>query len=321
MSYTTDTLASGGRAYFDGSFTVPTEVALPRIEYPFPEDTSTRQISRRLWVRSGSYSASSIATNTTDATFTAAVLTEERIVGEPGADLYEIERVYNEIPNPFREYETTVYSYPGLNQALLTTGTSITLTGVSYCHTTSSITWSSPTFPTLTNLRIQATFSTPVVTVAGRIYTGSRRNATIIEQITNPSGSGISYQQPLWSDQIAGTTVISTARAVTGGVNIARRNPFQDLVLSRVENDFIVVGSGSFASISSADSIAIAEPFRVVNAYTGQEQEYIAVNTNPSIAEYSAMVNESQFLATSDTAVDRWRGNIYRRRTRYVPAR
>jgi hypothetical protein len=319
MSYTSATLASGGTAYFDGSFTTPVEVALPRIEYPYPDDTSTRQITRRYWVRSGSYVASSIAPNTTDATFTLAVLTEERIVGDPGADLYEIERIYNEVPSPRQDYETYVYTYPGSNQSLFTGNSTVTLTGASYCTTTRELTWSSPTFAPGQKIRVFPTISAATfATASGTLLVASTYVPASPLNTVGASGDAISYSSSLFTNRSFSVTGL---RAITVTASITRRNPVQINALTRIETDFWLLGNGSLASFSSPDQIGIAQQFQVVNAFTGEPQDYLQPNTSPSVAEYVELMAEGAEIVAAETLLQQWRGNIYQRSTRYVKAR
>ena len=310
MSYASATLASGGTAYFDGSFTVPVEVALPRIDYPFPDDTSTRQITRKYWVRSGSYSASSIATNTTDSVYTLAYLTEERIVGDPGADLYEFERVYNEVPKLRQYYESYVFPYPGSNRSQVagTVGSSI-LSGITYNGGTGVFTWSSPTFGIGENAQIVIR-AVGVTQVGGIVVTQDLTQSAFFKvAITN------GYQGPR---AYAGSSIlISSASGFTFGAGIFTRDPQQRATVSRVVEDYQLFGVGS--ALCSPSSITPTQVFRVIDQ-TAAETDYLDTTTIPTISDYVDMIQLREEVQAESTILEQWRGNIYVIRNRTIPA-
>jgi hypothetical protein len=321
MSYTSATLPGGGTAYFDGALTVPQEVfPSPQVSYPFPADQFTRVIRRRFHVLASAYSPAAL--DTPDTAYTQAYLVEDVPVGELPGGVWEIQRTFAEIPLPRNDYETYIFPFPGISGSVISAGSAASLLGVAYCATNGLLSWtgglSVATFDTIYG-RAQISYRiTPGVLNGANGWTSSR----VFSGRTIGTNT-INIGPTLLSTDPQSQTIVSavTASAATFSILLSSRQPIQRVVISRVEEEYFLVGESPAAAFSQADQIQPIQVFAVRQQFgNGQETDFVSNNTLPNLSQYNESVMTREDLVAEESRIDRYLGNIYRRRTRYVKA-
>jgi hypothetical protein len=339
MSYSVITLAGGGFAYLDGSLTTPQEVfPSPRVEYPFPGDQLTRVIRRRYHVLQSSYCPAAL--DQTDSVYTLAYLVSDIPVQELPGGVWEIERTFAEVPTPQQEWESYVFAFPGFLNRTTIGGVTVTasfapaplltLTGAAYNPQTGILSWSAPTFSV-------GRF------VVGRMtgswgYQTSGLYGTITYPINQP------FSRPTLSETSinVGNKIVISNRSVflsSSGISasvfgasafcsssstapfVQPRQPIQIAAVSRIEDVYYLSGSVTGAAVSLPEDIDTLQVFAVKQNPSGLVLEFLDRNTVPSDRDYFEMMLKEQEIVVEESRVERYLGNIYRRRTRYMKAK
>lgn len=91
-------------------------------------------------------------------------------------------------------------------------------------------------------------------------------------------------------------------------------------VTSRIQHDYYLVGSATYPTV---DDIPEIVEQRYYSVSPSVRVEYIAdasPSTTPSLTTYQALITAGSEIVAEPSMVERWKGNIYVRKTRYVPA-
>jgi hypothetical protein len=322
MSYSVITLAGGGFAYFDGSLTTPQEVfPSPRVEYPFPGDQLTRVIRRRYHVLQSSYCPAAL--DQTDSVYTLAYLVSDIPVQELPGGVWEIERTFAEVPTPQQEFESYVFAFPGLSASVVAvTGTITTLTGAAYNATTGILSWSSPSVVTGQQIvgRMTGQWGYQVSGFAGTITYPI--NQTFSRQAISPTAVNIGARYVISNRNVTLSTSGISASAFTATLpQISSRKPVQLAGVSRIEDVYFLAGNSPAAAYSLPSDVESLQVFAVRQRYGALETETVTVFTDPSLNEYAEMIATEEEIVAEESRVERYLGNIYRRRTRYMKAK
>lgn len=92
------------------------------------------------------------------------------------------------------------------------------------------------------------------------------------------------------------------------------------MVNSRIQNDYFLAGSATYPTAKDIPGI-IEQRYYMVSPTL--RVEYIsdgAPSSTPSLTDYIALVTAGAEIVAEPSQLERWRGNIYLRKTRYVPA-
>jgi hypothetical protein len=92
-----------------------------------------------------------------------------------------------------------------------------------------------------------------------------------------------------------------------------QRFPLSLPVIARVENRY-------FLTLTPFSDIAVFRKFSVINEY-GYEFEYLGGPTAPSLATYLGWVASKNEIVAQDSSLERYLGDIWVRKTPYIPAR
>jgi peptidoglycan hydrolase-like protein with peptidoglycan-binding domain len=322
MSYSVITLAGGGFAYFDGSLTTPQEVfPSPRVEYPFPGDQLTRVIRRRYHVLQSSYCPAAL--DQTDSVYTLAYLVSDIPVQELPGGVWEIERTFAEVPTPQQEFESYVFAFPGLNASVIAvTGASTTLTGAAYNATTGILSWSSPSVVTGEQVigRLTGEWGYQVSGIFGTITYPI--NQAFSRQAISPTAVNIGRKFVLSNRPVfISTSGISASAFTFESVALSSRKPIQLASVSRIEDVYFLAGESPAAAVSFPSDIESLQVFAVRQLYGALETETVTAFTDPSLNEYAEMIATESEIVAEESRVERYLGNIYRRRTRYMKAK
>lgn len=210
-------------------------------------------------------------------------------------------RLYATIPASWNDPVALPYSYPSYVPTSLGSAKAVT-----------AIAWNSGNFDHI------VTTSTAHGLVAG--------NTAFFN--LNYTFGGLVVAQSLFALIISApstTTVEISGLAVTGpgsftGVSgnlyaatIGRLQPETIIAAARVQNDYALTSTTSLN-----DDLPLAQPFSPIDS-TGAVTTALSTTTFPTAAAYSALVAAGTELV-ADCTRERYMGNIYVRRTRYVPA-
>jgi hypothetical protein len=322
MSYSVITLAGGGFAYLDGSLTTPQEVfPSPRVEYPFPGDQLTRVIRRRYHVLASSYCPAAL--DQTDSVYTLAYLVSDIPVQELPGGVWEIERTFAEVPTPQQEFESYVFAFPGLSNSLVSvTGSRNVLTGAAYNPTTGILSWSDPSVITGQQVigRMTGEWSYQVVGQSSVITYPI--DQPFSRKAISPTAINVGPKFVLSNREVTlGTSGISASAFTAVLTGLSFRNPVQLASVSRIEDVYFLAGSSTGAAYSLPEDIETLQQFKVRQLYGGLEVESVGLFTDPTLAEYSEMIASQSEIVAEESRVERYLGNIYRRRTRYMKAK
>ena len=121
----------------------------------------------------------------------------------------------------------------------------------------------------------------------------------------------------------AGTPPYSQYQIAVGD----QRDPFEKSCVTRVENEYFLCAAGQ--TYVSPDLIPIIPATKyhfdgiennLVDYLVDHTTNPFATETVPSLPDYLAMITAGDEVVVEDSRVERWMGNIYVRKTRYVKA-
>jgi hypothetical protein len=91
-------------------------------------------------------------------------------------------------------------------------------------------------------------------------------------------------------------------------------------VKSRIQYDYFLAGSPTYPTPEAIPLIIEQKYYVVIPSLTVDWIFDGAPSSTPSRTDYDALVAANAELVAEPSMLDRWRGNIYVRKTRYVPA-
>jgi hypothetical protein len=113
---------------------------------------------------------------------------------------------------------------------------------------------------------------------------------------------------------------INTVTPITFHRAITNQDPYDRKVISRLDYDWWLPG----VNIERMDDIPIIHKTEIIDTETGNRTESlrdISPPTVPSLTQYTAWIEQNQWIPVEDSIIERWQGsNIYQRITRYVKA-
>jgi len=301
--------------YTSEDFTTPRAGGDSWVEYPFIEygDNSSKVYHMRCTVNKDDYTA--IALDTTMASASNADVlalpfaadTSAYFVGDfnhrvkDGA-LIEFDRQFATIPATNEDYPgTEFFTFPGLPAA--TSGASIDVSNVSY---NSGIT-------TLTTVSAHGMSAGDLFRF---IYTYSAGGGIVITSSiyltceTGTSGSTIKANTTLGTYTITAASVIPNA---TRG-----REPTNLSSSTKIINEYFLPGVTT--NISTVQDINLFETFQPFLSSSGENVDTLTTVTIPTINDYNQSVNDNNYLVI-DCAIERYKGNIYVRKTKEITAK
>lgn len=293
--------------YASTAWTTHHEVGSPRLEYPIPATTEALVLTRTYEGPLATYSA--LAFGTLDPTYNGnanlpnAYLVDQGPLEPIEAAQVRYRRTYATVPPQHEEAESYAFTFPAYTASTTGNAYNITAASVSGANliltsTTSGISpgnlvyyWLAYTYPagsgTATSL---AARFTPALAVAGA-------NITVTASF---SGFSANVNYTVTSGQVI---------AASPG----RSGPRTIVVNSRRVSDY------AYTTTPATDLLPL-QPFRPIARVTGEDVTTLTTsNTLPTATAYSALVAAGGDLVAEST-VERWRGDIYRRTTRYVTA-
>ena len=230
------------------------------------------------------------------------------LVGEFGhsdekAGLIKWTRQYARVPDSWSDTESYAYNYPAY-LAAITIGTSTALGVISaFSSTTMYYLATAPTAAVGDQIYIATSYVRGGATYAIQMYATVRYyggGAIGVGRIF--PGTGDDFQQ------VSGTVKLLLP---------ARFAPRTLIVGSRIQNDYALATPETLESV-----LPIVNQFQPIDS-TGNEAAILSIGTatSPNSAEYQKWMASGAELVAEPSPRERWRGNIYVRKTRLVPAK
>jgi hypothetical protein len=301
--------------YTSEDFTTPRAGGESWVEYPFIEygDNSTKVYHMRCTVNKSDYTAIALDTTMASAsnadvlTLPFAADTSAYFVGDfnhrviDGA-LLEFDRQFATIPATNEDYPgTEFFTFPGLPNT--TSGASINVSNVSYSLGITTLTTASAHGMVAGNVfRFFYTYS-----AGGGIVINSSIYLTCE---TGTSGSTIKANTILGTYAITAASVIPNATRGRGPTNLSSS--------TKIINEYFLPGVTT--NISTVQDINLFETFQPFLSSSGENVDTLTTVTIPTINNYNQSVNDNDYLVI-DCAIERYKGNIYVRKTKEITAK
>lgn len=236
------------------------------------------------------------AFSNTNPTYTSAYYVGDTGFKVIGDNVLAYTRRWRTVPAAWVEYESQAFTYPGKGAGW--TSNSYNVNALSVSNNVASLT----------------TTLTPVST------------GDVVHVSLKYTYGGLQYSTATWAvvDNTATNTVnvrgalfsvpSGSASNVTGTIRVGylgRSQPKTITVTARVQHEYAY-------STSPDTNFPPAQQFRPVDT-AGEDVTVLTTTTIPTANVYQTLV-QSYALLCADSRVERWAGNIYHRRTRWVPA-
>ena len=320
--------------YTSEDFTTPRAGGESWVEYPFIEygDNSTKVYHMRCTVNKSDYAAIALDTTMASAsnadvlTLPFAADTSAYFVGDfnhrvtDGA-LLEFDRQFATIPATNEVYPgTEFFTFPGLPYQQGSAAVS--------CSST-SYTSGIQTTTTKTNHGLSAgdrfrmnVFLSYYQLINGNDILITYDSITIYDTaITGTSGTTLKSNVKIGQGYYTENT---TAYSPTARMDIqiypnavASRDAKELSANTKIINDYYLPGVSP--DINNVNDIFIEQKFQPVNANTGSPRENLSNSSIPSSDQYRASISNNDYI-TKDCAIQRYKGNIYVRKTKKIVA-
>lgn len=212
-------------------------------------------------------------------------------------------RQYARVPDSWSDTESYAYNYPAY-LAAITIGTSTNLSVISaFSSTTMYFLATAPTASVGDQIYIATSYIRGGATYAIQMYATVRYyTGGFIGVGRIFPGSGDDFQQ------VSGTVKL---------LSPARYAPRTLVVGSRIQNDYALATPETLESV-----LPVVNQFQPIDS-TGNEAAILSTGTatSPNSADYQRWMASGAELVAEPSARERWKGNIYVRKTRLVPAK
>ena len=305
----------------DGITDVIRETGAPRFFLPIPQDHTTRALEQDYIFTAGaslvSYGTSGITVSQSGIlpfggtgtlplssqhqTLIGFYLVEEKNWEKERGGVYKFTRVYSQIPRTREEWQSYSWQVPGIGS-----------TSSAFPYVTVSTMVNSGTITTITASAahglstgdfVEVQFN--VVDSAGSQYT---RHRLLVATVT----SSTVFTVP---------AIVDISLPITGTMQCRKAEPGRDpetqVVNCRVVYDYFLPGVS--AKISTPSDIPNTDPLYIQDN-TGRKTNTATGNTSPTATQYKALIAAGTQIQVERSTVNRWRGNIWERVTRFIRA-
>lgn len=270
-----------------------------RIEYPFQRDRSAYILEQDYLQRRDHYERGALDTPHPDEA--SAYLVHESAPRHFGGDVVQFTRIYATIPEPRTDYESYVYTVPG-----------ITVTEAKQQKIVDSVAYNGDGTMTINTTTAHG------LSVSDEVF--------VTFWVQDPV-TLISYHRTVFrvvatvpdTDTFT-TTVIVDIGAITWDSVFERfvnRDPYQRVVQSYLRADYFLPGVS--LEIATPEDIPVIEADTIIDG-SGNETNSYAGDSTPTVTEYRALVQAGTLIVAESSIIRPWMGNIYERVTRYVRA-
>jgi len=286
--------------YYDGNYAVPVADGLPRVAFPFEQESNTVILEQDYQIKNANYTAEALGNvHPTENTL---YLVHESPRIPAGGDIVKWTRFYAKIPEQRSEFESYALKIPGLagNEALI--------------------------IRRITANEANANTQQVNLTAAGHGF--SNGDGITVEWHTIQSGNPtLSFTRQAFRTVVA---VINSNAFVTKAITDfntvnfhaawsygTRRLPRTEKVNSRLQFDYYLPGVTN--AVNSPADIPILQPTKILD-FAGNEIDTYSDSTDPTQQAYLANTVGNE-VVVEESVLRTWRGPIYERQTRYAEAR
>lgn len=226
-------------------------------------------------------------------------LVAEENFSDQRAGILQWDRVYSKVPQAFTDAEEYVFTFPGFVQ-VVSGGSDFGVT---------AITASGSNFQLSTSM----TYNVGETVLVAVQYV--RNGVTyFVEQNTKTVSGGSSGTTMNVPPIFPGTGTFSSVTGITNKRAPSRTAQVTEVVPSTIFNDY------ALTSVSAIDTdLPIIRQFAPVDNQ-GNAVTQLNISTLPTAVTYATMIQNNVLIAAQNSVRRRFRGNIYQRTTRMVPA-
>lgn len=300
------------------AFNVAVTVGLPVWDTPIPALADQKLVFRQEHMQTAaSYSPLALSTTyTAHGTYGVPTSSSYFLVGEEnfrnvGGGVLQWERVWARVPPQWYEYEDYAYTYPAY-VAPISIGTGYSIIGITDVGST-------------TYVRIQTAATgisandTVYVACTYSRGAGAIRAVNMITRVLNAS----STQWVEVAHVFVGTgTTYAGASGEIIKVGGGRSTPETIAVSSRIAHEYANISNPASITATLETVLPLIDGFTAIDSI-GQRTTTLSTGTasRPNSVTYAAMINEGIEIVAEQSVRERWMGNIYVRKTRFIPAR
>lgn len=278
------------------SITSPVAVSGIRAEHPTPEDQSATIYAQDYIIARASYTAP--AFSETNATYTSAYFIGDDNFQDMGDGIWKFTRKWATVPSGYSTYESFAFTFPAYTATR--TGSQFSVTAMSYSA------------PTMT-----LTATTSGISVGDNCYVSVKYtlNSTVYYQSFYRKATAVGATTIGFTGAYFAILPSGTYSSVSGYVQKAtpgRGSPKTIIVTSRQDFSYVY-------TTTPASDLTVPLLFSPANSTTGEEVTALTASTTPTATDYATSVANGELL-TVEASAERWKGNIYVKRARLVPA-
>ncbi|MEM6884773.1 MAG: hypothetical protein AAF571_07045 [Verrucomicrobiota bacterium] len=300
-----------GNRTFDGDLSQPRQAKPMQPEYPFLGEGDTQTVILRRTMHQLKSRYRPLPLSTLDTEFKQAYLVLEEGHENIGGGVLEWTRVYSAIPQPRTTTQVIVWDRPGWTvQAVQASPKNIT----GYAPIGGGI-W---VFTTSEDHLLSVEDQPRMVLNVGRIGLGGGFQWRFDDTVKVTQVDGATQFRALPKAPLFSSTFFQSGTVYSGGAAGFNRAPKSISIPATIRIDYFLPGVSP--GISGAADIQLGSQWTALLPDGTTETNVLGENSIPSIEEYRAMMGNNTLLQAEAATVDRWMGNIYERRTIYVPA-
>jgi hypothetical protein len=277
------------------------QVRLREIAYPLAEQEPTHYTVRRFFEGPSSTFGGIASLDTADAEFAAAKLVANGNQTDIDGGCIAYERLFATVPASWSEPEEYAFTYPAYLGSGGYVGYSVSAITASGANFILSISGSTIVAGDTVFYSLKFTRNSIVYNVSGSAIAVATTNTS---QVTITIG-------------LAGTGVFSSVSGSVGLTIPKRENPETKIVGSRVQSDYILSSPANLNT--DLPLIPVFSAIVTSGGTFGTLTDTLSTATAPTAAQYIALINAGSEIVAECTR-RRYLGNIYVRRTRFVPA-
>ena len=286
--------------HIQGDFTVPIETGTPTRNYPLPSVPTAVDFTVPFMVLESYFVAPQLDTPR-DFSGQRAYLTSVSDLKDEGGGIVSYSSTWSTIPDSHTDFELYPVRLPGFTGQ--SAGALVNITGAYNSSGLTIITAASGTFSSGDVLAV--TYETPLAVGNPTIarYT--------VPRIARSGTTGTHVVVDVISEPLGVSTWVSVAKI--GG----NRDPYTENLRTFLKHDYFLPGVSP--GISFPSDIPISDKPIYVDFY-GNSTETLSTISSPTVAQYRAQAVAGSLVVTEQSALNQWRGNIWKRTTRtHVP--
>ncbi len=281
---------------YDGDFTIAEAVGGRRWTRPFEGDTASAYFDQDFMQRLDSWEP--LPLDTADTLHEDAYLVSESPLQDLGLGIVRWTRRFSRVPASRVEFESYAHTVPGI-----TPDPFLILRPITSGSNSGSVT-------TITTNTAHGYIAGDTVVITYSVLISGALYARNVKRAVIATPTATTFTVALIAEPVA--PVYGIVYKFQPG-----RRPFATEVLSYLHFDYYL--PGVTPGIAAVADIPLLNPTPILDQ-AGDRTDSYASYTNPTLADYRALVAGGTQIVVEPPSLKRWQGNIYERVTRYVVA-